>query len=84
MEQAVLELGRGVHHSPQLAAHGDTVVLLVMQVESGIYNRLRLLRVGSDGIVDEVPLAADAAPSVTRPLWRLQVSSMRSSSGSRG
>lgn len=59
-----LALGSGVHHSPQLAAYDDTVMLLVMRVESGIYNRLRLLRVGSDGIVDEVPLAADAAPSV--------------------
>jgi len=59
-----LELGGGFVHTPQLAAHGDTVVLLVMEVESSIYNRLRLVVIEAGEIVQEVPLTADAAPSV--------------------
>ena len=59
-----LDLGRGFFHSPQLVAYEDTVMLLVMEVDTSIYNRLRLLKVDEGGVVAEVPLTADAAPSV--------------------
>ena len=59
-----LELGPGFLHSPQLAAHDETVVLLVMEVDRSIYNRLRLFEVDATGVLAEVPLSAEAAPSV--------------------
>ena len=59
-----LDLGDGFHHTPQLAAVGDAVLLLCMEVDSGIYNRLRLARVSDAGVVGDIPLSATAAPSV--------------------
>ena len=59
-----LDLGGGFHHSPQLAAADGTVALLVLEVESGIYNRLRLVRLSASGVVAELPVSASGVPSV--------------------
>lgn len=59
-----LDLGAGFHHSPQLAAADGTVALLVLEVESGIYNRLRLVRLSASGVVAELPVSASGVPSV--------------------
>lgn len=61
---AALDLGDGFHHTPQLAAVGDTIAVLTMEVDSGIYNRLRLSVVSASGAIEDVPLSAAAAPSV--------------------
>lgn len=58
-----LDLGSGTFHSPRLASTGDTVVALVMELDSGVYNRLRLVVLDEAGVVEDVPLAAEAAPS---------------------
>ena len=63
-ESTALDLGPGFHHSPQLATTGDAVVVLSMEMASGIYNRLRLSRITQTGAVQDVPLSATAAPSV--------------------
>ena len=59
-----LALGAGLHHSVRLTASGDTVAALVMTVDTGIYNLLRLVVLDEEGIVAERPLSATAAPSV--------------------
>ena len=59
-----LDLGAGFHHSPRLAVADDTVVALVMEMDSGIYNRLRLVTLDENGVTEDIPLSATAAPSV--------------------
>ena len=43
---------------------GDTVVALVLEVDSGIYNTLRLVTLEADGIGTEHTVSADGVPSV--------------------
>ena len=59
-----LDLGRGIHHSPRLAASGDTVAVLVMTVDSGIYNQLQLATLDASGVTAIHALSATAAPSI--------------------
>ena len=58
-----LDLGAGFHHTAHLATDGDSVLLLVMEQESSVYARLRLLQLDASGVAAEWPLAATGAPS---------------------
>ena len=42
---------------------GDAVFVLVMELDSGIYGRLRLLQLDESGVITEPTLSATAAPS---------------------
>jgi len=54
----------GFSHSPRLSAAGDTVVLLTMSIEDGIYNSLHLSTVDESGVVATLPLDTVGTPSV--------------------
>jgi hypothetical protein len=62
-EPVALDLGGGFFHSPQLASSGDTVVVLVMELDTGVYNDLKLVTLDQDGVLDALPVEAEGAPS---------------------